>query len=309
MEPKDTKKLQIQISIGVLVLLINLIFPAFMELIRYPVLGIVIFMIGMPHGAIDHIIAQNLYTFKSKNSYRAKFYSWYLGVMVLFTIGWVLSPLMCFAIFFLMTMYHFGQADAERFKFDGWKKALLHYSRGITVVGLIFFGDLSYSSPVIESVTQFSLEAFTTQFIDHEILAYALAAFYPLAFLISAVGSMDKKAFGYYLMDATVVPVFFLLCDPIIAFSLYFGVWHSYNHVEVMLNFLSKKGNEVNFGWFFKESFVFSLLSYIGILFLYNMMDAFGEEELLISLLFISISVLTLPHMYIVEDLYKKGFK
>ncbi len=305
MKAEEAKKLSIQISIGVFILIFNWIFPEITETVRYPLLGLVILLIGMPHGAIDHIIAQHLYTFKSKWSYRLKFYGWYLGVMAAFTLAWIISPLICFIIFFGMTLYHFGQADAERFDLTGWRKIIIHYGRGISVVGLIFFGDLPYSSAVIESVTGFSLAEYTRSMAEPQVLTYGLAAVYPLCFLMAASGKLSGKGFAFYLADALIVSLFFLYGDVIVAFAVYFGVWHSYNHVEVMLNFLSRKGKEVNYGWFFRESFVFSLISYIGILFLYNIMDAFGEEELLISLLFISISVLTLPHMYIVENLYK----
>lgn len=71
-----------------------------------------------------------------------------------------------------------------------------------------------------------------------------------------------------------------------------------------MLRYLRSKEHAVSFGWFFKESFVFSLLSYLGLLFVYNLLNAYGNEELLVSLLFVVIAVLTLPHMLVVEKLY-----
>jgi hypothetical protein len=36
------------------------------------------------------------------------------------------------------------------------------------------------------------------------------------------------------------------------------------------------------------------------------MLNAFGNEELLVSLLFVVIAILTLPHMMVVEKLYTR---
>ena len=64
------------------------------------------------------------------------------------------------------------------------------------------------------------------------------------------------------------------------------------------------KGTKAGWIWFYKKSFLYSFLSYLGIALLYFILDAFGSEELLVFLLFIAISVMTLPHMLIVEKMY-----
>jgi len=279
--------------------------PDFTLNTRYLVLGLVILLVGMPHGAIDHIISEKLGDWRGDSSKKIWFYSWYIGLVAIYSLLWVFFPLFSFALFMVITWYHFGQADTERYTLVGWKKRLMHFTRGFTVVGLIAYGDVGYASGVIESITGFSLIQFTQQFIAADTLAYIIASVYPLAFLLlSAVGSFNAKEFVASLFDAISVSALFLFADPVWAFSIYFGLWHSYNHVRVMLQYLNENDTQLNFGWFYKESFIYSLLSYLGILFVYNLTNAFGQEEYLVSLLFAAISVLTLPHMLVVEKLY-----
>ncbi len=298
-------RLLFQSAIAFLAVFLSIVAPDFTLNTRYLVLALVILLVGMPHGAIDHIISEKLGKWEGDSGKKIWFYSWYVGLVGLYSLLWVFFPLFSFALFMVITWYHFGQADTERYDLGGWKKIVMHFSRGFTIVGLIAYGDVDYASGVIESITNFSLISFTEQFISTKLTAYIIASFYPVCFLIIAIfNSFSAKEFISSFLDAISVSVLFLFADPVWAFSIYFGLWHSYNHVRVMLNYLNVNGDKLNFGWFYKESFIYSLLSYLGILFVYNLTNAFGQEEYLVSLLFAAISVLTLPHMLVVEKLY-----
>lgn len=299
-------RILIQSAIALVAIIINQLFPEFANSSRYFLLGIVILMIGMPHGALDHHIDGNLEGW-NPYSLNKKFYSWYLAAIALYAAIWVLFPFFSFMFFLLITLYHFGQADAMRFSFEGWRKWAIHLARGFTVVGLIVFGNLEYSSSIIEAVTNISILELSSGVINAELTKWMIAGFYPVVYLVVIGSSMDQaKSKTVFFIDALIVPALFIFCDPVWAFSIYFGIWHSYNHALVMLRYLISKQHSVNFTWFFKESFLFSLLSYLGLLFVYNMLNAFGNEELLVSLLFVVIAVLTLPHMLVVEKLYTR---
>lgn len=300
-----SSSLTYQITAGLTALALNILFPDVIYEIRFWVLGLVILVIGMPHGALDHIIAFKAFDQPKNLKNQAIFYGSYLGIMLLYGIFWILFPFTGFMIFLLMTLYHFGQADAERFAFDGWAKHGLLYARGITVVGLILFSsDPYYSSSIIEEVTGFSIAAHVFQFIQPALLSLILAMVYPVLYTI-IVGFKNKALLGsLFSLDAITVPLLFYYCDPIFAFSVYFGCWHAFNHTKTMLNYLENHGMEVSFGWFYKNTFLYSVISYAGLIALYFVLQAFGNEELLVALLFILISVLTLPHMFVVEKMY-----
>lgn len=304
MEPQ--KRILIQTGVALFAIGLTVFAPDFAHQSRYVVLALVILLIGMPHGALDHHIDGNLEKW-NPYSFNKKFYGWYLSAIAVYSVLWIFFPLFSFLFFLLITLYHFGQADAERFSYEGWRKWAIHLGRGFTVVGLIVFGDLEYASSVIEAVTGFSVQLFLADLFPISLLTWTIASSYLAVFLLVNLNNKHRtKHFGVYLIDAIIVPLLFLYADVVWAFAIYFGLWHSYNHVLVMLKYLSDQTTERSFGWFFKESFVFSLLTYLGLLFVYNMLDAFGNEELLVSLLFVVISVLTLPHMMVVEKLYAR---
>lgn len=304
-----TKRIWIQTAVAIVAILINQLAPQFAEQTRYLLLAVVILFIGMPHGALDHHIDGNLEGW-DPYSLNRWFYGWYLSAIAVYSLVWIFFPFFSFMFFLLITLYHFGQADAERFALSGWLKWVIHLSRGATVVGLIVFGDLEYSSAVIEAVTNISIYDIISASYNPNLIMWAVAAVYPVSYLIILLAKSSVINHKLtYLVDAVIVPILFIYCDLVWAFAIYFGLWHSFNHALVMLDYLRSKEHEVTFGWFFKESFLFSLLSYLGLLFVYNMLNAFGNEELLVSLLFVVIAVLTLPHMLVVEKLYTRWNK
>ena len=298
------KKIIIQSIIALLAIICTQLFPEFVLNTRYVFLALVILLIGMPHGALDHFIDGKIEKWNPL-SFNLKFYGWYIFYMTLYSVIWIIFPFWSFMFFLIITLYHFGQADAERFNYQGWRKLAIHLSRGVTVVGLIVYGDLSYASSIIHAVTDVSIIEYSESFADQDTIKWGIACIYPITFLIVY---FSQKRTGYrlpvYLLDAVIVSLLFIYTDPVWAFAIYFGLWHSFNHVLVMLNFLREETREYGFGWFYKQSFIFSLLSYVGLLIIYNSLNAFGNEELMVSLLFVIISILTLPHMMVVEKMY-----
>ncbi len=301
-----TSHIKYQIAAGVAAICINLLFPDLIYALRFWILGFVILIIGMPHGALDHIIAFKAFK-KAKNpKTQFLFYFSYLSVMLVYGLFWIYSPLAGFILFLIMTLYHFGQADAERFSIDGFPKNVLLYSRGLTVVGLILFGsDPYYSSAVIEEVTSFSFSEYAFTVLDPNFYTLFFALIYPACFFLISTFKTDIRQDGWMSMDAVVVPLLFSLCEPIFAFSVYFGCWHAFNHTKTMLNYLNSFDMDVNMKWFYRSTFLYSVLSYAGLFVTYLILKAFGNAELLVALLFIVISVLTLPHMFVVEKMYR----
>ncbi|MDR9417509.1 Brp/Blh family beta-carotene 15,15'-dioxygenase [Gracilimonas sp.] len=301
--------LKYQVLAGAFAILINLLFADVIYEFRFWILGLVILIIGMPHGALDHIIAFKAYKVPKNSKTQWIFYLSYLGVIVLYGIFWIFFPLLSFAFFLMMTLYHFGQADAERFSFSGISKSILLYSRGLTVVGLILFGsDPYYSSSIIEEVTGFSLVNNVFAFIGPGYLTLFFVLLYPLCYLAIIAIKEPQLVTSWFTLDAVIVSLIFSLCEPIFAFSVYFGVWHAFNHSKTMMEFISQYGQETSFIWFYKNTFLYSIISYAGLGILYFILEAFGNQELLVALLFILISVLTLPHMFVVEKMYENFY-
>ncbi|MBO6586111.1 MAG: Brp/Blh family beta-carotene 15,15'-dioxygenase [Gracilimonas sp.] len=296
-----------QVTLGFAALITDLLFPEFTEAIRFWVLGIVIILVGMPHGSLDHIIAYHSFPEKNKTEKRIWFYGYYTALMAAYAMLWIWFPLFSFLIFLLITLYHFGQADAERFQLPSLPKNILLYSRGLTIVGLILYGsDPVYISEVVEVITGFSSLSLISGYVEIPVLTLTFASIYPIGYLFVLSFLQRNELPAIYLLDALIVPALFAIADPIFAFSVYFGGWHSYNHIRTMLNYLNNRDLGVSMNWFYRKTLFLSLISYAALAALYFIMQAFGDEDLLVGLLFILISVLTLPHIFIVETMYRK---
>jgi Brp/Blh family beta-carotene 15,15'-monooxygenase len=302
-----SKHTAIQVISGAAALSINLIFPEFIESIRFWFMAVVILIIGMPHGALDHIISYHSFPEKSEKQKKIWFYSYYTLIMVVYAILWLWMPLISFLIFLGITLYHFGQADAERFDLSGTTKKVLQYSRGLTIVGLIVYGsEPIYISEVIQVITGYDSLDLIASIDNYYLIPLFFSLIYPVTYLFVISFVVDKQPSPIYLADAFVVPALFAVADPFFAFAVYFGGWHSYNHAKTMLDYLNRRDLNVTMKWFYKKTLLLSLMSYAGLAILYFVTQAFGNEQLLIALLFILISVLTLPHIFIVEMMYRK---
>ncbi len=73
-----------------------------------------------------------------------------------------------------------------------------------------------------------------------------------------------------------------------------------------MLRFFQSHGRSATVSYFYRKAALFTVISFVGLGGLYLVNEAFGAQEQMIALLFILISVLTLPHMLIVEAMYQR---
>lgn len=291
------------VSIGAIVL--ELLMPDIADAIKYPILIICLLIIGIPHGAIDHIVTSSIYNLSNSIYDQAKFYLYYLIMMGIMTGLWILNPALGFITFACLTIYHFGQADLEHFDIDLRIKKILFISRGAMIMGLIVFGDPAYTSPILFDITGFDL-------LNSRIFSeYSSAIFWflPLQyFFVQAIIFKQAGISGYELLritfDSTIIFALFAVVNPILAFSVYFGLWHSLGHVKEMLTFFAKTGRKMSIKTFYIKALPLIIITLAGISLVYWGSVTYNVQLQIVSLLFIIISVLTLPHMFIVEKMY-----
>lgn len=136
----------------------------------------------------------------------------------------------------------------------------------------------------------------TAMAIQHLILVGAVVFLYR---------SNDTIQPWYVWGDALLVVLLFSLTEPITAFAVYFACWHSIGHIRELISFFRTQDSYWSLFEFYKHSWLFSFISFLGLAILYWINQAFGSELQMVALLLILISVLTLPHMLIVNILFK----
>ena len=74
---------------------------------------ILILLIGIPHGANDHLLFFNLINKRidEKNRKSTLFFALYIGLILLYIGCWYLFPAFSLGLFILISIYHFGQSN------------------------------------------------------------------------------------------------------------------------------------------------------------------------------------------------------
>ncbi len=275
----------------------------------FVILMVAVVVTGIPHGAIDHVVAAELYGLSASFRDQAKFYGFYLALMAVYGALWFVLPAWCLAAFLLMTMYHFGQADLAYWELPPVQARTAYLSRGLLLMGLpiaafpeivdpIFFaiGGIHIADwAILSGAPATTLAAIVGQ---HALVLGGLA-------LASRVDVPTKG--GREAVNLAVLSALFIFVHPLVAFAVYFGLWHSLGHILELIRFFRTEGGDVTtLSAFYQKAALYTVVSFVGLGALYAATQSFGLQDQMIALLFILISIMTLPHMIIVERLYQQ---
>ncbi len=262
--------------------------------------------VGIPHGAIDHLIAEKVYGLDTSWRSKAFFYGMYLGLMFIVGAIWLIHPVIGLIFFFLISIYHFGQADMEDFLAKGSGGSLWYVARGFLVVGLIVFTDTQVSFPIMSQAINIETAVLFAALPDSPVALSILFAAYASVFAYAwATGKLNSGT--SFVIDTLVIIALFLLAGPIIGFAVYFALWHSAGHIIEMQQYLRSKNKPMSLTRFYKAATPFTLVSLAGLAVLAGINHALSMGDQFIALMFILISVLTLPHMVIVDRMYEQA--
>jgi len=276
---------------------------------------------GIPHGAVDHVVYQYVEHnqrpktegvtnqslesgSKLKKAQLGRFFLVYLGIIAAYSILWILLPKLCLAIFLLMSFYHFGQSQLYYLEMSEQNilKITLYVCWGALIIGGIVFFNYEASAEVLAGIL--ALPDLLSR--DSAFNLLILLGIFTLTGLIFAyfLKSFSVSQLLFEVFSLGLLLGLFYLAPLLIAFAIYFGLWHSLKAIQAELRHFDEA--QQSLGWFYRQAWPFSLLSFIGIGIL---ILAASQLEAYISpymLFFIAISVLTMPHMYYMQRLYQR---
>ena len=79
--------------------LLGWILPEFLRFIQYPLLGILLVTIGLPHGATDYLLFRRMHRSKLTKKQIFRFFAIYVTAVLGFLLFWLIFPLYSFIIF------------------------------------------------------------------------------------------------------------------------------------------------------------------------------------------------------------------
>jgi len=252
---------------------------------------IVMLSVGIPHGSVDHIIAFiNPKARKFNNKFL--FYLTYLSLITFNIILWIISPFIGLFVFLIISCYHFGETQV--IGYNPTDNKILNFVIGANILLSLFLNNIVELQEILYIIPEFSnfdLSSFDSVFF----LLIAVAVL-----MLSILNFEIKRKVPLY-AEITILYMVFFHTDLLTSFALYFGFCHSLP--MLMLEFEEFKND--NFIKFYLKTLPFTILSIIFGFLIYQFNNDLLTSDNLILFVFIIISSLTLPHVFIMRDFVK----
>ena len=289
---KSTEYLLKALGVGICVLFA--LIPENPMGLELTVAGIILIILGIPHGAIDHLTSEPNTTKKGMLVFLIR----YLGMIGIYLMLWVFFPVFSLAFFLLFSSYHFGQSHFFEIKSHTFLSIALFVSRGAFFISVILFGDLPMTRTILDPLLDLG-----------GVSAYSYWIIFGLLFLsLLLEGIESRKIKSSTWIDLVVLAPLIYFTPLLISFIVYFGFWHAFPSMKLEYSFLKKFPQYNSLKKFTWQLLPFSLISLFGIALMIYFGQIYLESNELLLLFFILISLISFPHV-IYMDRFVRLFK
>jgi beta-carotene 15,15'-dioxygenase len=180
--------------------------------------------IGIPHGALDHLVARPT----GSGSTMFGFVARYVLTAVVALVAILMFNMIGFVLVLVMSAVHFGIGDtafiAEIDKRTATKSMPLAWLYAISA------GFVPVIIPLTKSSSESALEEINVNIVGwhggfNNVLLFATAILAFTAFIALVVNKRYRDAF-----DIALLVLLSIVAPPLIAFAVYFGCWHAVRH-------------------------------------------------------------------------------
>ncbi|WP_373524211.1 Brp/Blh family beta-carotene 15,15'-dioxygenase [Aquiflexum sp.] len=269
--------------LGILIGSVFLLFFEGSETYQWIWFAIIMVTIGIPHGAIDHLLANP----KIEKKELFKFISKYFLIIAAYLFVWVFFPKTALLLFILMSAYHFGQSHFINSKIDRYK-SISYFLLGSFYLCVILWGDFEATASILGNTVNFE------DWKNNGLFAIAVL------FLLNTLSLLFFQKEKRLLVWAEMIILGFVLYSVplLLGFIIYFGFWHALP--SMLTEYQSLKhhftGNKIIS--FISSLLPFSLISLVGIAFLLYVFSNRMEKNDLTMMFFILIALISAPHIW-----------
>ena len=259
---------------------------------------LLILIIGVSHGSLDHIKGKKLLVLLNiKSTYL--FYLTYILISAVVIGTWMIFPSMTLIVFLIIASYHFGKEDTQFLIIDrSYFTRMLYFFKGF----LIILAPLYFHF-------QETIAIFKLLLIDNE-------AFYSSLNLIEAnnviqigifcstlssiflfLKNFEIKKFVVFLDYFSILILNYYL-SPLIAFTVYFCFLHSIRHSISLAIELDPNSVINGFKLFVKKALPLTILTAVfSFIALYLLSYSNNLDSAILKIIFIGLASLTFPHI------------
>ncbi len=272
---------------------------------QYLALAIGTVVIGIPHGATD----DRIYRILSGSWPMWRFYLTYTVVAILYGALWFVVPTVAFILFLFISVYHFGQSNLyyATIAESTFGKKLMYVLWGLFVLGTPIVFRYQQSVPVIEAIIGYVPVAPETMASIAWPIAIALL-FANLAVVAALAASARISPVDLVREITALIVLFglFVFAPLYISFIVYWAFWHSLSSVLEISNLWDRGRFLARILEFGRAAAPLTIVTLLAVALIFGFGRVYGSRDALIALFFIIIAAVTLPHMFVMEALYKR---
>lgn len=290
---------------ALLVVLLGIFFPNLLLKIELIIAVSLIALIGIPHGATDYIIFQYLSKPFWGTDSLFYFYRNYILIMGAYALLWLLSPTLSLAAFILLSIYHFGQSNWNFLeKTSKILKHTLFVVWGAFVLLTPILAHYEQAQPIIAQILGFEPIAIDTGW-RYAIIAILFAHSVFSCLYLSFEGHITRKELQDEMLNLFLLLTVYLFTPLLLGFAIYFVLWHSLGSVMDQITFFKTRIKNYNWKKYILHAFPLTILALGTLAGLILLQQNMGVSANL-GMMFMFISVVTLPHMLLIDQLYEE---
>jgi beta-carotene 15,15'-dioxygenase len=271
------------------------------------VIALIALAIGIPHGALDHLVTLPRSNFKKM----ALFITLYVAVAVLAVIALLTWNVVGFILVVVMSAVHFGIGDAAFIsEIDRRGEETKRFQKYLYATAA---GTLPVVIPLVSDKSTSALEKVNPALVDwHQGLNNDLLLWVMLITAFALLRLVQRRRDGEAI-DLVLLYLLAVTAPPLVAFAVYFGCWHAMRHTA-RLTLTLPSSQEAFTNGSAKRAFIRAVLPgtpalvgtfVIAALIVLLRGDSLDDQFLWVSL--VVVWALTVPHMAVTARLDRKA--
>ena len=281
-----------RILIPFILLLLSLLFlllfktaPQFFNFVQITMFTVGMFLVGIPHGAVDHLLETGNFKSRIKPGFVIK----YIGLALFNLVIWIFFPTVALLFFIGYSAWHFGQNDWREWQPDTIN-LIKNFVWGIFIFGIILCGHIAETNDILDNMKVLKIPL-------TDVEGKNVSALIAGAAIAWAIFEKRWRMFLSCIMLLVGIEL------PLISsFGLYFIGQHSLNGWSHL-----KQGMSVDNKSLYLKALPFTigaLVLFAAFIYLLrnNYLTEFNES--LITIFFVFISCISFPHVMVMNRFY-----
>lgn len=265
---------------------------------------------GIPHGALDHIVASANTLKLGKRFHFGKFLLKYLIAILLYAICWIYVPAWSLLFFLIISAWHFGETDIPNFN-DQWLWNINRMLWGSFVLLLILLTHQEETTTILMRITSDSVGVKTIWTLLCKNQITVLTTIGLPVFLLSTLNALKhKEKFSFTCFaNLTIILLISIYLPLLPAFAIYFGGWHAIRSFELIFHFLTtqKSHQKMNIIGMWLRTMPMTVLAAMFFIIASYTWSTLGISTDPLPVVFIFLSVITLPHLDVMNEMIKNS--